>query len=87
MLRIERLDDGDRGGVLVLAGAVAGPWVEELRRAVEAALARGAAVRLDLRDVTFVDHAGVTLLAGLAARDVTLRNGSPFVTELLKVRA
>lgn len=87
MLKIEHKHGSDGGLALELAGEVRGPWVDELRRVAEGALESGAAVSVDLSDVSFVDRPGVVLLNRLSDRDVTLVNCSPFVTELLKVRA
>jgi anti-anti-sigma regulatory factor len=87
MLRIDPTRTHDGVVVLELAGEVRGPWVDELRRVAESALTIGAALRVDLRDVSFVDHRGAVLLNRLADRDVALVNCSAFVTEALKVRA
>ena len=87
MLKIERTQTGEGVVVLELAGEVRGPWVDELRRVAESALEIGAALRVDLYDVSFVDHRGAVLLNRLADRDVILVNCSAFVTEALKVRA
>ena len=87
MLKIEH--EGARGGDLTLhlAGEITGPWVDELRRVTQAAVDSGMALTVDLAEVSFVDLAGVALLSRLTDRRVVLVNGSPFVTELLKVRA
>jgi len=83
MLKIERRHGDDGEPSLKLAGEISGPWVEELRRVTEAALAVAAPLRLDLSDVAFVDRDGVALLSHLGEREVTLVNCSAFVTELL----
>lgn len=71
-----------------LEGQVTGQWVEELRRVCHEALCdNGHPARplvLDLADVFFIDADGVRLFRELAARRVTLANGSLFVTEQLK---
>jgi len=87
MLKIDRTQTDGGVVVLELAGEVRGPWVEELRRAAATALEVGAALRVDLYDVSFVDRRGAELLNRLADRDVALVNCSAFVTEALKVRA
>ncbi len=86
MLKIERHDANDGTLSLRLEGEIRGAWVEELRRVAESALESGAAVSLDLSDVSFVDLRGVALLNRFADRYVALVNCSAFVTELLKVR-
>lgn len=87
MLKIERTRTDDGVFVLELSGEVRGPWVDELQRVAEDALETRAALRVDLRDVSFVDRRGAALLSRLADRDVALVNCSAFVTEALKVRA
>lgn len=67
-----------------LEGEVIGPWVEEVRRPCDRALARGAALTLDLTDVSFVDRDGAGLLRSLGGRGAVLLNGSFFVDEQLK---
>lgn len=84
MLRIEFVEAPSSATTLRLQGRVIGPWVDELQRVCERVLASGAALTLDLGDVSFVDRGGVRLLRGLTNRDVTLLNGSGFVGEQLK---
>ena len=83
MLRIELLDQRDGTTTLELAGRVVGPWVDELSRSCERALAIGGALSVDLAQVSFVDREGVQFLKRLRARDVALVNCSPFVAEQL----
>lgn len=84
MLRIQFLDQQDGTATLELAGRVAGPWVGELSRSCDRILRVGGGLSVDLREVTFVDRAGVELLRGLRERHVTLVNCTPFVVEQLK---
>ncbi len=70
--------------MLQLAGRVAGPWVDELRRSCDRILAAGARLSVDLREVTFVDRSGLELLRGLRGRQVALVNYTSFVAEQLK---
>ena len=86
MLKIDPIEDDGRRVALRLAGDVRGPWVSELKCVVDAALASGAQLTLDLGDVSFADHGGVALLGDLAQRNVLLVNCSSFIAELLKVR-
>jgi anti-anti-sigma regulatory factor len=89
MLKIQRTqaDDERAPTVLRLAGRVTGVWVDELRHECHEVLRsqeRSAElVVLDLRDVSFVDEAGVALLRELVARRVRLINASPFVLDQL----
>ena len=86
MLRIwsEEKTNGNRGLRLRLEGQVGGPWVAELERATDEALARGVAITLDLAAVDFVDPAGVALLHALRSRSVRLENCTPFTAEQLR---
>jgi ABC-type transporter Mla MlaB component len=87
MLKIDRIPSHEGALALTLAGEIRGPWVEELRRVAEGAVACGATVHIDLAEVSFVDRPGIALLNHLAEGRVTLANCSPFVTELLRVRS
>jgi anti-anti-sigma regulatory factor len=84
MLKIQLLDLQDGTATLQLAGRVAGPWVGELSRSCRRILDVGGSLSVDLREVTFVDRAGVELLQGLRVRRVALVNCSPFVAEQLR---
>jgi anti-anti-sigma factor len=90
MLRITRgtTADDKENVLLRLEGQVTAQWVAELRRACNEAIGdNGHGVHplvLDLADVFFIDVDGVALFRELAARRVTLTNGSLFVTEQLK---
>ena len=83
MLKIVVVETGDAAR-LRIEGEVIGPWVDEVRRSCESALARGAALTLDLTDVSFVDRDGAGLLRSLVRRGAVLLNGSVFVDEQLK---
>ena len=88
MLRIwtETKDDASRprGLHLRLEGQVRGPWVGELERVVEDAIARGLELSLDLSGVSFLDADGVALLRSLQTRRVDLEKCSPFTAEQLR---
>lgn len=83
MLRIDPIDIPAVGTTLRLAGRLVGPWVGALRGACEDARRRGP-LTLDLAGVSFIDPDGIVLLQTLRGPDVTLVNGSPFVTEQLR---
>lgn len=84
MLRIEsHTANGSQEG-LRLDGQIAGPWVDELRAACADAMRRGRVpLRLDLRGVTFIDAAGLTLLRDLSDH-VVVTHASLFAAEQLK---
>jgi hypothetical protein len=88
MLRISPVESTGPRVVLRVEGRVIGPWVDELRRSCETALGHtGARLTLDLRGVTFLDPDGIALVRGLLARDpgdVSVTNGSPFVSAQLR---
>lgn len=84
MLRIVVAEKPDRAATLELEGRVSGPWVIELQKSCEEALARSPRVALDLSNVSFVDRDGIELFRHLRDRDVTLVNCSPFVTAQLR---
>jgi hypothetical protein len=81
MLKIEHTQTSDGRLALRLTGELVGPWVEELRNLAEPVHT------MDLSEVSFVDLRGAALLRNLLDRHVTLEKCSPFVAELLKVRA
>jgi len=57
----------------VLSGRLAGPWVEELRDCwLKHQIDAPAACHLDLREVTFIDEAGIALLSQLYREGVTI---------------
>ncbi|MBS0159839.1 MAG: hypothetical protein JSS26_14775 [Nitrospira sp.] len=63
MLKIT-LSKTNRGTTFVLSGRLAGPWVEELRNCwLEREFGESAPCHVDLREVTFIDEAGTTLLS------------------------
>ena len=70
-----------------LEGKLVGPWVEELRRLSDEALARQKSVSLDLEKVWFIDAHGITLLRDLAAKRVRQLNCSQFISQQLKEEA
>ena len=72
MLKIT-LSKTNRGTTFVLSGRLAGPWVEELRNCwLEREFGESAPCHVDLREVTFIDEAGTTLLSQM------YREGAPF---------
>ena len=66
MLKISVTSQSSEATNFLLEGKLVGPWVEELRRLSDAALASSKAVSLDLERVWFVDSQGIALLRDLA---------------------
>jgi anti-anti-sigma regulatory factor len=83
MLKITDHTDSAGRRSLVLEGHVAGRWVTELRAACDALRAAGQPLTLDLRDVRFIDAAGLAFFGELGA-SATLINCSLFAAEQLK---
>jgi anti-anti-sigma regulatory factor len=81
LLRIERILDGDET-ILRGAGRLTGPWVAELRRTVAEETGDSRLV-LDLTDVSFADHDGLTFLLSLSGEARVALRCSPFLTEQL----
>jgi ABC-type transporter Mla MlaB component len=70
-----------------LEGKLVGPWVEELRRLSNEALARQEPINLDLGKVWFVDAQGIALLRELGGKRVQQINSSQFISQQLKETA
>lgn len=85
MLKISKLEPVNHAVVLRLEGRVVGPWVAELQKSCEAALADGRSLKLHLADLEFMDTQGVALLSRLRSRGVVLLECPPFAAEQLKV--
>lgn len=72
MLKIT-LSNTSPGTTFVLSGRLAGPWVDELRTCwVKQEIDQPAPWHVDLREVTFIDEAGATLLSQMQRKGVTI---------------
>ena len=72
MLKIT-LSNTRTGTTFVLSGRLAGPWVDELRTCwVKQEIDQPAPCHIDLREVTFIDEAGTTLLSQMQRAGVTI---------------
>ena len=69
---------------IALTGQVADRWVGELERICRQALDAGKALEIDMREVTFLDHAGLELFRQLLGARVTLVHCALFVAEQLR---
>lgn len=85
MLKISKVGPINQAVVLRLEGRIVGPWVTELEKSCEDALAEGGSLRLHLADVEFMDTKGVALLSRLRSGGVALLECTPFLAEQLKV--
>ncbi len=84
MLKIVHTYPSPDSVVLRLEGRLVGPWVPELRRIADEALASGMHLALDCADLIFIDREGVALVQELTARHVRLLSSSVFVGEMLR---
>lgn len=84
MLKISVTSESVEATSFQLEGKLVGPWVEELRRLSDAALAKSEAVSLDLEKVWFVDSQGIALLRDLAKQKVAQLNCSQFISQQLQ---
>ena len=87
MLKISVTNQSNEGIQFQLEGKLVGPWVEELRRLSDEAMARQEAVSLDLEKLWFIDAQGIALLRDLAGKRVTQVNCSQFMSQQLKETA
>jgi anti-anti-sigma regulatory factor len=71
------------GECLRLEGRVAGPWVSEVRKAVEEERPLGRALTLDLSGVTYVNNEGATLLRSFSEAGIAMTGTSRFVAAVL----
>jgi anti-anti-sigma regulatory factor len=72
--------------LLNLEGSVAGPWVEELRKAwlKSAKMTHREPVNVDLGAVSFVDERGRDLLLRMRKEGVVLKGASSFLRYILE---
>lgn len=76
MLRISKSNE-----CLVVEGRVAGPYVDELAKALGA---DGGTRAIDVSGVGYVDAAGARLLRRLVKQGIAIRGSSAFIAETLK---
>lgn len=73
MLKIT-VSNNNAGTTYGLSGRLVGPWVEEFRQCWLQAESGGTVpCHVDLREVTFIDEAGTTLLSQMARAGVTIQ--------------
>jgi ABC-type transporter Mla MlaB component len=87
MLKISNIGSTDKSVTLQLDGQITGRWVELLQTICAAQLAKGVLVTMDLRNVSFADRDGITLLRSLVDRRVVIRNALPFIAEQIRNEA
>lgn len=84
MLRISQICAVQHAVTLRLEGRLVGPWVAELQRSCDEALANSRALSLDMSEMQYMDANGVELLSRLKSRGVALLECSAFAFEQLK---
>jgi anti-anti-sigma regulatory factor len=82
MLKITpRFSDG--AAVLKLEGTLREAWIDETRRAIDAAAVSHRRISLDLTDVSFADDAGIALLGALIQQGIHIAACSGFLAAAL----
>jgi ABC-type transporter Mla MlaB component len=67
-----------------LDGRVAGQWVGLLSDSADSALTEGLKLTIDLKNISFIDCAGIALLKRLIERGADPVNAPLFVNELIR---
>ena len=84
MLKISEIKSSERARTLRFEGQLVGPWVNEARETCEQVLKDHQGLRVDLRDVDYLDISGAALLRDLRSRGVALVECSVFIEQHLK---
>ena len=87
MLKISVIEAAAGPMTLRLDGQITGRWVELMQGMCEVQLKKGLRVSLDLRNISFVDRDGITVLRSLANRQVKFLNALPFIAEQIRETA
>jgi ABC-type transporter Mla MlaB component len=72
-----------KAATLKLEGKLSGPWVDELRQCWTNLVKENIPVRIDLRELSFLDLNGRTLLLRMERQGTQLLEGSAFIRGLL----
>jgi anti-anti-sigma regulatory factor len=84
MLKITRLALTKQGTTLQLDGRVTGQWVDLLRESAQSVLDEGLNLFIDLKNISFIDCEGITLLSSLIGRGAEPVNAPLFVVEQIR---
>jgi anti-anti-sigma regulatory factor len=84
MLKITIAVFGKQGVTLLLDGRLAGRWVELLRDTAASTLDEGLGLIVDLRNVSYIDCDGISLIKNLNERGVSYVNAPLFVAEQIR---
>jgi hypothetical protein len=83
LLRIWQNESEAAAVAVRLEGRLGGRWVGELERVLEALLAQGKRIELNLSDVVFLDERGIRFIRKCSSRGVSVTTSSPFVAAQL----
>ena len=83
MLKITSHADGERT-ILELEGSLSGPWVGELKECWQRAAAGGARMRVVLKQVSYVDRPGRSILAEMYRQGVELMAEGCMITAIVE---
>lgn len=84
MLKITKAVLSKEEITLHLDGRVTGQWVDLLRESAESVLDQGLRLNVDLKNISFIDCAGITLIRDLIQRGARHINPPLFVAEQIK---
>lgn len=85
MLRIRFTIDGDRDEPIKVEGSLHGPWVDELGKVLNSAVARSSRIRLDLSSLTYLDERGRELLCEWLRRGAEVVACTRYVSAVLQL--
>jgi ABC-type transporter Mla MlaB component len=84
VLKISIAEANSEMATLHLEGKLSGKWVECLANTCEAELKNAARLIIDMRNVSFVDRNGITLLRKMAECGIEILNPLPFIVEQIR---
>lgn len=84
MLKITKVATSNQEITLQLDGRVTGQWIELLRDSAESVLEEEMRLRLDLKNICFIDCEGLAVIKSLMGRGVRQVNAPLFVAEQLR---
>ena len=83
MLKISTHIDGSRT-VFELEGRLTGPWVRELKDCWQMAMSKNQRITVVMKQVSYVDSAGKTLLADMFRQGADLAAGGCMTTAIIE---
>ncbi len=83
MLRITRIEEGQRRVTLKVEGRIVDEWTALLESECDALVAEGVVLVLDFSEVKYIDLAGIDMLSAVQARGATIVGCSEIIRDLL----